>query len=203
MSRLRVVAGVAVAAVLAAAHAFVLGVLAAGSAAAHGEGGPPAKGSYQVVADEVPAGVTVTMLQGSTAGVLLRASGARTVEVLGSRGETLARATPGDPQVAWVDPRLRTPVTPPAEPGQDAVVGRWAIPLQVDGRPHRLSGELRWVSLGYPRHDHTAWYATWPATAGAVGLLLGAGIAFVLVVDRSRRPVSSSGPAGLVHPGRA
>ena len=62
------------------------------------------------------------------------------------------RFTAPDPAATswtWLDARLRYPAALPpddvVERGQEAVVERWSVPVEVDGERTALTGEVRWV----------------------------------------------------------
>lgn len=118
------------------------------------------------------------------------------VEDKQARGEQVAQAgrTPrwvslDQPSYSWLDDRLRYPSDAPPAVAERAAgptqVGRWSVPITVDGRSAALAGALSWVpaeGAATPRAASPG-SGTWWWWAGASGLLVLAG---VLLLRRRR-----------------
>ncbi|MFP5370400.1 MAG: hypothetical protein ACLGI3_06590, partial [Actinomycetes bacterium] len=99
------------------------------------------------------------------------------------------RFSPPDPAATswtWLDARLRYPRDLPPDDvlrrGQEIVVQRWSVPVEVDGAPAALAGVVRWVpepSLRAAATDSGGLPGWWPVVP-ALALLAAA----VLVVRR-------------------
>lgn len=134
---------------LAAAFVLAASVISAQPAAAHpAPPSEPSQGRYRVVVDQAPHGVTAEILQGSTrpAFFVVLAPG-HVLEVPGARGAPARRlvADKEPVQQSWLDDRLRPPTEPPRDPHQAGVVGRWEVPVLVNGEAGKLSGTMLWV----------------------------------------------------------
>jgi hypothetical protein len=101
--------------------------------------------------------------------------------------------------MSWLDARLQGPAQPPADPETAAVVGHWAVPVTVDGRPSRIAGVIRWVPGSTPPRatgDHRGGHPVAYIAAGAAGA---AALGLVLVFGwrRGRQPKPGApGPRG-------
>jgi hypothetical protein len=116
------------------------------------------------------------------------------VEDRAARGELVdppapgPRWTPPDPSVTahtWLDARLRYPEDLPPDDvlrrGEPVVLQRWSVPVEVDGAPAALTGEVRWVpdpagqaAAGATGADGAGAPAAAWLLAAAVGALVGA-----------------------------
>ncbi len=109
------------------------------------------------------------------------------VDVAGKRTGWVKVGDPG--RVRWLDPRLQYSADRPPEvverAGQRAELGRWEIPVTVDGAAAPLQGTLAWIPAGAPVSavgddgDGVPWA---PVAAGG---LVAAG-AVALAVSRAR-----------------
>jgi hypothetical protein len=118
------------------------------------------------------------------------------VEDQQARGATTATpsTTPqfallGGASLSWLDPRLRYPSEAPPEDAlrrdEPTTVGRWEVPVEVEGRRTALRGEIRWIPSG----ASTARPEEQRVGLLVVGGLLAAGVlaAGVLLVRRAAR----------------
>jgi hypothetical protein len=98
------------------------------------------------------------------------------------------------PSVAWLDPRLDSPPSPPDHVRQSGVARHWSIPMDADARPLALTGTIEWIPSASSRTPSSGSWIVWIVVAGlatmAVALLALLGL---LAARRLRR---GSGPSG-------
>lgn len=143
-------------------------------ATAHEADGPGSAGvasdaRSSVVADDLPPGITIEVLQN---GLALRLRNGSSTSVLVR--EPPLRVSPGE-SVRW---HLDA-----AHPSPGPVVQPWRVDVEVDGTPSQVLGEVRWIPGPSP----------WPWLAGAALLAVG----LVGVAWRLRRTAWLAVPLGL------
>lgn len=108
----------------------------------------------------------------------------RRPDAAGGPGPVWRRLDP-TPQLAWLELRARYPQAEPPENlvSRRAVVKRWRVPAQVDGRRSTLAGSTTWVPAGHDQEQ--GGFPWWPVVAGAALLAL-AGAAVVSQRSRAR-----------------
>jgi hypothetical protein len=91
-------------------------------------------------------------------------------------------------RVRWLDTRLQYSADrPPAvveREGKTAQLGRWTIPLRLDGASAQLGGTISWLPNNALPRKRSDGALTWVVASGAVVLV---GIAVLAVVGRRRR----------------
>lgn len=85
-------------------------------------------------------------------------------------------------QYGWIEPRAAAPEVD-GDPPDGQVLSTWAVPIEVDGRPSSIVGELRWVRTASTARPETGGLPLANVALAAVGL--GAIVALVLVRRRS------------------
>jgi hypothetical protein len=107
---------------------------------------------------------------------------------------------PGATSATWLDARLRYPDDLPPDDvvrrGEPAVLGRWSVPIQLDGSASALGGEVRWVPDPALRPTEAAGEG---ARTGVVALAAGAVAAVAAAVVALRRR-AARGNADLWKP---
>lgn len=95
----------------------------------------------------------------------------------------------GGTGLTWLDSRLRWSSEAPPDAAlrsdEVTVLGRWEVPVQVDGRRTALTGEIRWVPSSASLVERPGRRA-WPLALGGV-VVAGALAGAVLVVRRAAR----------------
>jgi len=94
----------------------------------------------------------------------------------------------GEPgRVRWLDTRLQYSADRPPpvieRAGKTRQLGRWTIPLRVDGAPTQLGGTLTWLPISSLPHKGGGGGFRWVAISGAVVLL---GVVALVVEGRRR-----------------
>jgi hypothetical protein len=158
--------------------------LGAASASAHGGAEAPAaaRSLPRLLSVEPPVpGLDVVVIDG---GARLRLDNHTARPVTLPRGVDggPSRVVPPGGSLAWSDPRLGDPATPP--PGD----GAWAVPLSVDGGPVTVRGDRTWPPVPHP-------FPWWALTVAA---LLGTYAVGGLAVERGRPGGATWTLAGIV-----